>query len=151
MKVQKKQNLPQGVPHALAVETPLWASTTGTLSTRWWTPRLPFVFWGGNSALYKNSNRPRGKRSNYTKAPPSTLAVDFTNVRGLNSNINAVHYHLETAKPALLFLTETQISSPADTSHLSYPGYKLEHSFVPRAGVGVYVREDICSRRLVDA
>ncbi|CAF4954300.1 unnamed protein product [Pieris macdunnoughi] len=28
------------------------------------------------------------------------------------------------------------------------PGYKLEHSFVPRAGVCVYVREDICSRRL---
>ncbi|XP_013173125.1 PREDICTED: RNA-directed DNA polymerase from mobile element jockey-like, partial [Papilio xuthus] len=28
------------------------------------------------------------------------------------------------------------------------PGYKLEHSFLPRAGVCVYVREDICSRRL---
>ncbi|CAH4034697.1 unnamed protein product [Pieris brassicae] len=67
---------------------------------------------------------------------------------GLNSNLNAVHFHLETAKPALFFLTETQISFPADTSYLSYPGYKLEHSFVPRAGVCVYVREDICSRRL---
>ncbi|XP_013161244.1 PREDICTED: uncharacterized protein LOC106113067, partial [Papilio xuthus] len=62
--------------------------------------------------------------------------------------LEAVHYHLETTKPALLFLTETQISSPADTSFLHYPGYKLEHRFLPRAGVCVYVREDICSRRL---
>lgn len=92
----------------------------------------------------------RGKKGKRTKsAPPSTLGVDFCNIRGLHSNLNAVHFHLETAKPALFFLTETQISSPADTSYLSYPGYKLEHSFVPRAGVCVYVREDICFRRLV--
>ncbi|VVC88102.1 unnamed protein product [Leptidea sinapis] len=56
--------------------------------------------------------------------------------------------YLTAAKPALLFLTETQISSLADTSCLSYPGYNLEHSFIPRAGVCVYVREDVCSRRL---
>ncbi|CAG4964113.1 unnamed protein product [Parnassius apollo] len=90
----------------------------------------------------------RGKRSNKTKAPPATLSVNFCDIRGLHSNLNAVHYHLETARPALLFLTETQVSSPADVSYLSYPGYKLEHSFVPRAGFCVYVREDICSRRL---
>ncbi|CAK1588496.1 unnamed protein product [Parnassius mnemosyne] len=88
------------------------------------------------------------KRSNKTKATPITLFVNFCNIRGLHSNLNAVHYHLETTKLALLFLTETQVSSPADTSYHSYPRYKLEHSFVPRAGVCVYVREDICFRRL---
>ncbi|CAG4935338.1 unnamed protein product [Colias eurytheme] len=76
------------------------------------------------------------------------LHVDFCNIRGLHSNLTAVHQHLETSKPALLFLTETQISSPADTSYLKYPGYALEHLFVPRAGVCVYARDDICCRRL---
>ena len=82
------------------------------------------------------------------KAPPASLGVDFCNIRGLHSNLNAVHFHLEANKPALLFLTETQISSPADTSYLLYPGYKFEHNFVPRAGVCVYVGEDICVSRL---
>lgn len=95
---------------------------------------------GGTTAL-------RGKSKN-ARRPLTTLAVDFCNIRGLHSNIHAVHYHLETAKPALLFLTETQISSPADTSYLSYPGYSLEHAFIPKAGVCVYVRDDISSRRL---
>lgn len=76
------------------------------------------------------------------------LHVDFCNIRGIHSNINSVHLHLETEKPALLFLTETQISSPADTAYLNYPGYKIEHKFVQRAGVCVYVRDDICVRCL---
>ncbi|XP_013175252.1 PREDICTED: uncharacterized protein LOC106123457 [Papilio xuthus] len=100
---------------------------------------------GGNIPLARC--RGRGKRGQ-ALPPPATHAVDLCNIRGLHSNLEAVHYHLRTAKPALLFLTETQISSPADTSYLSCPGYKLEHSFLPRAGVCVYVREDVCSRRL---
>ncbi|CAK1584849.1 unnamed protein product [Parnassius mnemosyne] len=119
--------------------------------TNYFTPErgcsgCPAYSGGGKIPLVTNAAR--GKRSNTTKATPVTLSVNFCNIRGLHSNLNAVHYHLETAKPALLFLTETQVSSPADTSYLSYPGYKLEHSFVPRAGVCVYVREDICFRRL---
>lgn len=81
-------------------------------------------------------------------APYSTFKVDFCNIRGIHSNLNDVHHHLETAKPSLFFLTETQISRPADDSYLYYPGYKLEHTFVPRAGVCMYVRDDICCRRL---
>ncbi|CAG5054274.1 unnamed protein product [Parnassius apollo] len=103
----------------------------------------PLLSMGFQAAL-----RTRGKRSNKTKATPATLSVNFRNISGLHSNLNAVHYHLETARPALLFLAETQVSSPPDVSYLSYPGYKLEHFFVPRAGVCVYVREDISSRRL---
>ncbi|CAG4968326.1 unnamed protein product [Parnassius apollo] len=103
---------------------------------------------GGGGNIPLKTKTARGKRSNRTKATPATLSVNFCNIRGLHSNLNAVHYHLETAGPALLFLTETQVSSPADVSYLSCPGYKVEHSFVPRAGVCVYVRDDICSRRL---
>ncbi|KAJ0180875.1 hypothetical protein K1T71_002960 [Dendrolimus kikuchii] len=88
------------------------------------------------------------KRNVSTAATPSTFCVDFCNIRGLHSNLNAVHHHLETVKPALLFLTETQISPPDDTSYLEYPGYSLEHAFVSKAGVCMYVRSDICCRRL---
>ncbi|XP_059046023.1 uncharacterized protein LOC131841721 [Achroia grisella] len=93
----------------------------------------------------------RSKRRKFgtSAAPQSTFNMDFFNIRGLHENINAVHQHLETAKPTLLFLTETQISSPADTSYLLYLGYKLEHKFVRRAGVCLYVPGDICYRRLL--
>ncbi|KAJ8707724.1 hypothetical protein PYW07_011401 [Mythimna separata] len=50
--------------------------------------------------------------------------------------------------PHLLFLTETQIRCPADAAYLNYPGYSLEHHFLQRAGVCVYVRNDICCQRL---
>ncbi|XP_045500113.1 uncharacterized protein LOC123697614 [Colias croceus] len=90
----------------------------------------------------------RGNKSKKISATPSTHCVNFCNIRGLHSNINAVHYHLETANPALLFLTETQISSPSDTSYLNYPGFTLEHNFIPRAGVCAFIRNDICFRRL---
>ncbi|XP_063540969.1 uncharacterized protein LOC134749894 [Cydia strobilella] len=107
----------------------------------------PVSYSGGGKTALNHLSSARGK-SKATSAPLATLAVDFCNIRGLHSNLNAVHLHLETAKPALLFLTETQIASPADTSYLSYPGYGLEHSFSPRAGVCVYVRDDISFRRL---
>ncbi|CAH2097689.1 unnamed protein product [Euphydryas editha] len=77
-----------------------------------------------------------------------SLKVHLTNIRGLHSNLLPVHHHLETAKPHLLLLTETQITTPADTSYLHYPGYILEHNFRPRAGVCFFVRDDICCKRL---
>ncbi|XP_045448146.1 uncharacterized protein LOC123656520 [Melitaea cinxia] len=77
-----------------------------------------------------------------------SLSVHLSNIRGLHSNLVAVHHHLETEKPALLFLSETQIGSPSDTAYLCYPGYTLEHNFKPRAGVCLYTRDDICCRRL---
>ncbi|KAJ8708410.1 hypothetical protein PYW07_010535 [Mythimna separata] len=73
---------------------------------------------------------------------------DRLNVYGLHSNLPAVHHHLETVKPHLLFLTETQIRCPSDAAYLNYPGYSLEYHFMQRAGVCVYVRNDICWQRL---
>ncbi|XP_063530785.1 uncharacterized protein LOC134741818 [Cydia strobilella] len=77
-----------------------------------------------------------------------SLKVHLSNIRGLHSNLAAVHHHLETDKPHLLCLTETQIRCPADAAYLHYPGYTLEHTFKPRAGVCIYARDNICCRRL---
>ena len=74
--------------------------------------------------------------------------VDLANIRGLHSNLNAVQYHLNHQSPDMLFLAETQIKPPADTSYLNIPGYQLEHNFIPKAGVCLYVRSDVCCRRL---
>ena len=51
----------------------------------------------------------QGKRGVRSTATPTTLNVDFCTIRGLHSNLNAVHHHLGPVRPALLFLTETQI------------------------------------------
>lgn len=88
------------------------------------------------------------KKKCASAASPPTYIVDFCNIRGLHSNLNAVHQHLESAKPALLFLTETQINPPDDLSYLRYPGYNLEHAFKSRAGVCMYIKGDICYHRL---
>lgn len=69
--------------------------------------------------------------------PDAAFTVEFANIRELQTNLNAVHHHLETARPALLFLTETQIHHPADTSYLHYSGYQLEENFQAKAGVCV--------------
>ena len=83
-----------------------------------------------------------------TNIPTTRFGVDFANIRGIHSNLRAVHHHLETAKPAMLFLTETQILRPTDQSYLHYPGYVLEESFKAKAGVCLFVRSDVCCRRL---
>lgn len=79
-----------------------------------------------------------------------SLQVHLSNIRGLHSNLDPVHHHLETTKPHLLFLTETQIQCPPDTAYLTYPGYALEHNFKPKAGICLYARDDICCLRLRD-
>lgn len=94
-----------------------------------------------------NTNQ-TGRTAVHIPTPSTLFEVEFCNIRGLHSNLNAVHQHLETARPALLFLTETQILPPADTSYLKYPGYALEESFKAKAGVCLYVRADVCCRRL---
>ncbi|VVC97883.1 unnamed protein product [Leptidea sinapis] len=62
-------------------------------------------------------------------------------------------YDVSTIRPdsSGLFTTLAQttgLSRPNDTSYLTYPRYKIEHNFLPHAWICVYVREDICCRRL---
>lgn len=104
--------------------------------------------YSGEGIIPLETSSARGKSKAKIAAPSPVLRVHLCNIRGINSNLDPVHHHLESEKPAMLFLTETQVSSPADTSYLNYPGYKVEHKFVPRAGVCVFVRDDICVRRL---
>lgn len=68
----------------------------------------------------------------------------FSNITGLHSNLNDFHYHLDTVKLLALF-TETQISSPTDTSYLSYPRSILS---IHLNQIRAYIREGISSRRL---
>src|SRR5437764_1477558 len=44
-----------------------------------------------------------------------SLTIHFCNIRGLISNLNSVHHHLETEQPYFLFLSETQIVTPLDS------------------------------------
>lgn len=91
----------------------------------------------------------KSKKSKFVQRLHSpSLIVHLTNIRGLHSNRPAVHHHLETTQPHLLFLTETQIQSPLSAAYLDYPGYTLEHNFRPHAGVCVYARNDLCIQRL---
>ncbi|XP_022838082.1 uncharacterized protein LOC111365117 [Spodoptera litura] len=90
----------------------------------------------------------RNKKRVQQRLHSLSFIVHLSNIRGLHSNVNAVHHHLETENPTLLFLSETQIRCPSDVSYLDYPGFSLEHNFVPHAGVCVYVRDGICYRRL---
>ena len=41
--------------------------------------------------------------------------LNFCNIRGLSSNFQSVEHHLLSAKPHLLFLTETQVSEHTDS------------------------------------
>ena len=74
--------------------------------------------------------------------------LQFFNIRGLYSNLNSVHHHLQSVAPHALFLTETQISNPLSLSRLNFPGYLLYSSFRPKAGVCAFVRSDIPASHL---
>lgn len=103
------------------------------------------------SLLFSNMtalNSINGPTAVHTPTTNLPFEVEFANIRGLHANLNAVHHHLETVRPAMLFLTETQIICPADTSYLHYPGFVLEESFKAKAGVCLFVRSDVCCRRL---
>lgn len=110
-------------PAAATVEGPVPANYTTRTSFGWNFTRLVFF------SLLMPKQRPlsltitpltknmaiRNKKL-FTPAASSSTPVGFCNIRGLHSNLNAVH-HLETAQPTLLFLTDTQISCP-DIVHI---------------------------------
>ena len=82
------------------------------------------------------------------------FSTSFCNIRGLSSNFDSVHQHLQSSSPHALFLSETKIK-PLDPNgntilcpHLKYPGYKLFSSFFPNSGVCAYIRSDVQSSRL---
>ena len=81
------------------------------------------------------------------KNPPNS-SISFINICGLNKNLNSVHHYLQSCKPLILFLTETQISHKTSTKHLQCPGYELISSFRLHGGVCAYVRSTLACTRL---
>ena len=84
-----------------------------------------------------------------TNVTPKLFSISFCNLRGLSSNINPVHHHLQSINPYALFLTTTKIK-PLDPSnstvlspHLKCPGYELFSSFFPNCGVCAFIRSAV--------
>merc|ERR1712035_280336 len=95
------------------------------------------------------SDHPQGDDSRCLDTSSYCLSINFCNIRGLRSNFQSVEHHLSSAKPHLLFLTETQVSVATDSRPFSVPSYFLYTHFQTKAGCCVYVRNDItCSRAL---
>ncbi|CAH2004669.1 unnamed protein product [Acanthoscelides obtectus] len=68
--------------------------------------------------------------------------ICFSNICGINSNIDAVHHYLQSNRPAVLFLAETKISKTAPINHLNFLNYE-------NGGVVAFVRSSLsCSRDL---
>ena len=84
-----------------------------------------------------------------TNVAPKLFSNSFCNIRGLSSNINPVHHHLQSINPYALFLTETKIKplhpnySTILSPRLKCPGYELFSSFFPNGEVFVFIRSDM--------
>ena len=78
----------------------------------------------------------------------SPFILNFCNIRGLSSNFNSVEHHLFSAKPHLLFLTETQVSDSSSSDHFTVSSYCLYSNFLFKGGCCVYVRNDVSCFRV---
>ena len=73
--------------------------------------------------------------------------LSYTNIRGLSHNLNHVHHYLQSSRPGILFLSETQIKPNNASNSLKFPGYDLHSSFRFKGGVCAFVRNDLpCER-----
>ena len=96
-----------------------------------------------------NQNNTNYTSTAATNVAPNLFSISFCNIRGLSSNINPVHHHLQSINPYALFLTETKIKplNPNDNTilspHLKCPGYELFSSFFPNGGVCAFIRSDV--------
>ena len=81
-------------------------------------------------------------------SPCCNHSISFCNIRGLHSNLTSVHQYLETERPSFLILSETQIKSPSDSTHLQYPNYELHESFRFKGGTCAFVRSDVVCCRM---
>ena len=84
-----------------------------------------------------------------TNVAPKPFSISFCNIRGLCSNINPVHHHLQSINPYALFLTETKIKplNPNDSTilypHLKCAGFELFSSFFNNGGFCAFIRSDV--------
>ena len=78
------------------------------------------------------------------------FTIDFCNIRGLSSNLDSVHNHLQHSKPDILFLTETQISNRFDINNLNFPLYNIVTNLKFKGGVACYVKNSVPLSHLMD-
>src|SRR5678816_1044654 len=57
------------------------------------------------------------------------LTIDFTNIRGLNSNSASVEYQLSNSNSNLLLLSETQMARNSSSNSFNMSNYNLFHNF----------------------
>ena len=81
------------------------------------------------------------------KVSATALRIHFGNIRGLKTNLNCVHHHLETRNPDILVLTETQVAETVEENQFFFNKYRLENQFVFHRGVCVFVKENIAYAR----
>lgn len=77
----------------------------------------------------------------------SVMKTNFCNIRGLNANLNSVHQHLQSERPHILALTETQIHPSSNQTHLPCPGYELFTKFSFKRGTCLFARADLACQR----
>ena len=80
----------------------------------------------------------------------NSLSIHFSNIRGLRSNFQSVEHHLAVSSPALLLLSETQLSSSALPDLYSVTNYNLFSRFRFKGGVCAYCNTSIPVARLMD-
>ena len=78
------------------------------------------------------------------------LTIDFTNIRGLQSNSASVEHHLSNSNPNLLLLSETQMSRNSSSNSFNMSNYNLFHNFRLKGGVCAYVNINTPVTRLVN-
>ncbi|KAG5884922.1 hypothetical protein JTB14_034120 [Gonioctena quinquepunctata] len=103
--------------------------------------KSPRVKHSGSKIPLHSDFRARGTRGD------STLKINFCNIRGLNKNINDVHHHLQTKKPDILALIETQVNSSTNKVHMLCPGYELHSRFRFKGGVCLYAKANLSCQR----
>ena len=94
-----------------------------------------------NSPKYAFSDR--GVRHNPRKGKIDSLTIHFANVRGLVTNKNCAHQHLESRSPDILVLTETKVSSNIYENEFYFERYQFEQAFESQRGLCIFVKNQI--------
>jgi len=78
----------------------------------------------------------------------SNFLLQFSNIRGLACNFHSVEAHLNSERPAILALSETQVVG--DDTKYNINGYTLVPLFIPHRGVALYIRSNVAFNTLHD-
>jgi len=91
----------------------------------------------------KHASSDRGARHNPRKETIDSLTIHFANVRGLVTNKNCAHQHLESRRPDILILTETKVSHTIYENEFYFKRYQFEQAFELQRGVCMFVKDHI--------